>query len=655
MLGPPSTELVAGLQALVVAGLLLGLGYLIADVIAGDRDVNETTRWGLSLFGLSTFAFVMMLAHLATRGWLFSHPGVVSIVVGATLAVLLIRRVRRGRERDRDNSHLWIAGLLVVASVLIWGSPVARMMPLTATADTQLHNGWIEQLTSGDTMFGAALTGDVPNYYPWMFHSVGAITASITPGSTPYHALAPLQLIQVAGCVLALFALGRALTGRAMTGFGAALLGALSGGFGFVLLKGLDVVSDPRAGEGEAALRYQGDLLFSRSYNVGFHNLAPPFPRDLAFGLLISFVALLAVRSRRVSGWAEVTAGCCLGFVGLTGGETFIVGVALASSVAIFDSEHRFTSLARILGPALAIYAIWFVPIVMNYMELGGFVSITHIIPVALPATAILVSWGLATPFALVGAFFCARTYRADRGVRLSLLFLLVAAALLVVSAVIPEFLGDAFDTLGRKHRYWPILYLAVAVLGALGMTHLLTRVRARSRPLAIAVLVAVTAVAWVSPVVASIALPTHIGRYPGIGEAMREEPGALLHELRQLGPGCTVAAPQEISREVFSYTGFRLLLWTGNWFGENRARIRWTDIYDEIGSEEERIADTRALLSGSTDPGEWQRIVKERDLDVVVVPEAELVGPAFSGMEIPQARYEQIQYGIVQIRDCDT
>lgn len=650
MLGPPTSELVAGLEALVVAAVLLGLGYLIVDFAAGERDLDETDRWGLSLAGICAFAFVMMIVHLVTGGWLFSHPLVVRLIVVITFIGLLFMRSRRP---GRDTKHMWIAGSLVVASLLIWGTPVARMMPLTATADTQLHNGWIDQLMAGDPMFEAVLTGDVPNYYPWMFHSLGAITTTVTPGGTPYHALAPLQLLQVAGGVLALFALGRALTGRAMTGFGAALLGALSGGFGFVLLDGLDVVSDPRAGDGAAALTYQGDLLFSRSYNVGFHNLAPPFPRDLAFGLLISFVTLLAIRARSTNAWTEIAAGCCLGLVGLTGGETFIVGVALTFVIAIVDSDRRLLSLARLLGPALAIYAVWFVPIVWNYSALGGFVSITHIIPVALPATAILVSWGLATPLSLFGGYQLIRRKERWRGPRLVIAFVITAAALLAVSAVIPEVLGDAFDTLGRKHRYWPIFYLSVALLGALGFTHLLTWCRERSRTLGIAAVIALTAIAWASPVVASIALPSNIGRYPGIEEAMREEPGALLYELRRLGRGCNAAVPQEISREVFSYTGFRLVLWTGNWFGENRARIRWGDIYERIGTQEQRITDNKELISSATDPERWRELVERYDVDIVVLPEAEMGGDAF-GLDVIDARYEGSTYGIVQVEACD-
>ena len=57
-----------------------------------------------------------------------------------------------------------------------------------------------------------------------------------------------------------------------------ALFGSISGGVGFVLLRHLDIVQSPR---GASGLRYQGDLLYKRSYNVGFANLSPPATQRL--------------------------------------------------------------------------------------------------------------------------------------------------------------------------------------------------------------------------------------------------------------------------------------------------------------------------------------------------------------------------------------
>jgi len=624
MLGPPSTAFVAGLEAVAIAGVLLALGYLIADAIAGTRSLDEVERWGLALGGLCAFGFGLMVVHMATSGWLFAQPTIVTGVTAATGLGLLIRRLTRSGERDR--SHLLLAGGLVLAALVIWGSPVFRMMPLTATADTQLHNGWIDQLLAGETTPGATLTGDIPNYYPWLFHAVGAVTTTITPGNTPYHALAPFQLVQVAGGVLALFALGRALARRALTGAGAALFGAMSGGFGFVMLNGLDIVTDPRANEGAAALAYQGDLLYTRSYNVGFHNIAPAFPRDLAFALLVTFVLTLAIRARRPGAWSDVVAGGALGLIGLTGGETFLTGGLLAVLVLAFEPERSFKRAARVLGPALAVYSLWAIPIVVNYARLDGFVSITHIIPVALPASAILVSWGWAVPFGAIGLIRALKITRADPVVRVALLFAVAAGMMLAVSAFIPEILGDAFDTLGRNHRYWPIFYLSAALLAALGCTAVVDAAKARSNAVAAAVVVVITAVAWVSPVVGSIALPNEINRYPEITAAMTEEDDSLLSRLRSQGPGCVVAAPNSIARIVFSYTGYRLVLWTGNWFGDNRARIRWAGIYDHIAPETLRIEDNRTLTTGEPRSRPWIEAAERHDVDLVVTKDLELI-----------------------------
>jgi hypothetical protein len=650
MFGPPTSELLAGAQALIVAACLIGFGYLISDALAGRRKLDEVERWGLALAGLCFFALVLMVVHMATSGWLFAHPGVVRAVTGVAALALLVRRLMRRGERD--GSHTPIAFVLAVASVAVWGSPVFRMLPLTATADTQLHNGWIEQLLSGDPTFGAVLTGDVPNYYPWLFHSLGALTTTISPGGTAYHSLGPLQLALVAGAVLALFALGRALTGRAVTGFGAALLGALCGGFGFVMLNGLDLIADPRAQDGAAALTYQGDLLFSRSYNLGFHNLAPPFPRDLAFALLISFLLMVGLRARDRTEWSEVGTGCVLGLVGLTGGETFIVGSAFVLMLAMFDSPRRLVSLARMLGSALAIYALWVVPMVLNYADLGGFVSITHIIAVALPASAIVVSWGITTPLALA---WLARGPRAlsDRAGRFCLLFMITAGTLLLISAWIPELFGDAFDTLGRKHRYWPIFYLSVALAGALGLTRVLTWLATKERSVAVAVGALLAATALASPVVASLALPTHIGRYPEIGAAMTGADESLLNVLRDAGPGCVVAVPQEVSREVFSYTGFRMVLWTGNWFGANRARIRWADIYERIAPEARRIADNKILVTGEVPADGWRLLAERHGVDRVVAPAARADARGFEGVTPIEATYGSARYLVFTTGSC--
>jgi hypothetical protein len=232
-------------------------------------------------------------------------------------------------------------------------------------------------------------------------------------------------------------------------------------------------------------------------------------------------------------------------------------------------------------------------------------------------------------------------------------MFVVVGSAMLAASAVIPETLGDAFDTLGRKHRYWPILYLSIVMPAAVGFTAVVDRLRNRSRVLSAVAVALVTCVAVASPVVASIALPTHIGRYPEIGAAMRSEPDSLLRLLRNEGPGCVVAAPQEIAREVFSFTGYRMVLWTGNWLGTNRARIRWADIYDHITPEQKRIDDNRLLMAAAVDAATWRKTAAGYGLDLVVLPADRATARGPEGLETLPAAYGVARYVVVRLGDC--
>lgn len=622
MLDAPTSAASAGLWAIITAAVLLLLGYLIADAFLARRsDHDVVVVWGLSFVALAGSAAALMCVHMMTRGWLFSSPATVRVLVVGTLAALTWRKRTVGSRRDRPRAALLVAGVLVVAGLLIWGSPVFRMLPLTATADTQLHNGWINQMLDGYTTPGAVITGDVPTYYPWLFHALASVATHLIPGSEPYLSLGVLQLTFVWGQTLALFALGRALWGRVGGGAGVALLGTLAGGIGFVALDRADVVMDPRAEGGAAALRYLGDLLFSRSYNVAFHGLAPPFPRDMAFVLVASFLLVLSLALRSAFTRAYVAAGVALGLVGLTGGESFIVAFFVGIvAVLVVPVPARAKAIAALVGTALAVYALWAIPMVINYVALGGFVSITHIISVDLPAPAILGAWGISALLATTGALHVARARAVTHEQRLVVVYLIVSGLVLLGAAQIPKMLGDAFDTLGRPHRYWPLFHLGIAILGGLGFALL---VALRPRALAIGAIALTAAVAVASPVAASLGLPEVIGRAPLLDAALAGEEDNVLNVLNEGDRiGCIAAVPQDIAREAFSYTGYPLVLWTGNWFGPNRARIRWADIYQRIPGDKERLADNRVLVNGWGSPERRDALVEKYDVDLIVTPD---------------------------------
>lgn len=634
MPGPPTSEVVAGIYSVIVGAALLCLGYLIVDVFLAPRGWDTTARWGLALAGVCGYSLTLMVVHMATRGALFTNPWLVRAPTAAVALGLIGLKWRR-----RSIGELrWLIVALAVAA-LVWGTPVFRMLPLTATADTQLHNGWINQLMNGETTPGAVITGNVPNYYPWLFHALGGLTTLVTPGRNPYYALGALQFLITGGAVLAWFALGRTIARSTAGGVAASLFGALAGGVGFVLLRGLDVVVDPRHDEGRRALDYGGDLLFARSYSLSFQNLAPPFPRDLAFGLTVTFVLLLSLAVIRPTPRRFALAGLCLGLVGLTGGETVVASMLVGLAVVFFGwGLARARAAVSLFVPAAAVYSLWLVPVTINYVRLGGFENITHIESLDLPAYAVLGAWGVTTPFAILGAASAMRSARIDVRARFVLVTVVGLVVALVVASVIPSLGGEGFATLARRHRYWPLVYLGAALLATLGAARAFDLLQQRRRML-IPATTTVVALALASPVLASTALPDRIRDAPLLEDALHRAPDSVLNVIdRAPGRSCIVAVPQDISREVFSYTGYRLVLWTGSWFGANRARIRWAEIYDHIATDAQRIRDNRILVNGWGTASRWRGIAASYGVDIVVAPAGhEHYGP-FRGFRVRRA-----------------
>ena len=304
-----------------------------------DDACDAVTHWGLAFVGVCLFALLLMLVHIATSGNVF---GQVWPTRAATIAVVLVLGIRKLLSRPSTgwkwspSADGWAAIGLVIVAWLVWCSPTMRSMPIDIGGDVTLHAGWSSQLLNGETTPSAAITGEIPNFYPWLTHSVTAMLARTLPEGRAYHAMAPLQLLQVAGIALSLFALGRALTQRVTTGLAASLFGALTGGLGFLALRKVDVVLDPRA---EDALRYFGDLFHRRSYNAAFGQMTPAFPRDIALTLAVGFLLLAVVGLKKQSRPLLVASGVTLGMTGLTGAESFYVGMGAAVLVCLSPNQ----------------------------------------------------------------------------------------------------------------------------------------------------------------------------------------------------------------------------------------------------------------------------------------------------------------------------
>lgn len=644
------------MQSLLVALGLWGFGYLLADWLIGRRDFDHIFRWAMALPALVAFTLCLMLAHIASGGAVLSNPALVRGPALVIAAALVARKLRAGGRRagPANARERRVFFGLAAFGVAVWSFPAFFSLPLWYEGDTATHAVWIGQLLNGETTPSALITGAIPNYYPWLFHALSAFVARFTPGGHALHTLGPLQMLFVAGNVAGLFALGRAISRRWSAGAFTALLGALTGGFGWIAAHGIHLVTDPRNYGGRAAVRYAGDLLLVRSYNIGFHDLAPAYPRDLTYLLLPCLLLLLLTGLTRVSLQAFGAAGVVLGLLGLLGGEAFMAGFATSAVVALMAGRSgRSKALAAALLPALCLYGLWVGPLLYNYRRLGGFVDITVVPPVFLPWWAILGAWGIVTPLAVYGGIRWLPGRIRSPGARVLLSFAAAAAALVVLSSFGADVVGG-FETLFRPHRYWPLLFLAVALLAGAGAAHLYPRLRGWGPRKLAALRVGVVVFAVASPIVAGLALPPLDPQGP-LAEAATGEPRALFNLMSApAGRQCVIAFPgRALTREAAAYTGYRMVSVLGRVDRPtNGARIRWGDIYQRIPGDAERAQANHILTHGLGPPARWHRLVKQYAVDFLGVPLSRLDAPVFRGL--PVRRAESGDIAVVQVGGCE-
>ncbi|MPZ91027.1 MAG: hypothetical protein GEU68_05265 [Actinobacteria bacterium] len=650
----PASAAIAGLQAVVVAALFLTLGYLISDALLGRR-VDAVTHWGLAFAGVGLFALVLILAHIATSGSVFGQVWPTRVATAALFLLLSTRKLlslRSAGRRWRPRTDGWVALVLVIVAWFVWCSPVMRSMPLDVGGDVALHAGWSSQLLNGETTPSATITGEIPNFYPWLSHSIMAMLARILPEGRTYHAMAPLQLLQVAGIVLALFALGRALTRRLSTGVAASLFGGLTGGFGFFALRKLDVVLNPRA---EDAFRYFGDLFHHRSYNAAFGQMTPAFPRDIALTLTVAFLLLVMVGLRTKSKPLLAASGVTLGMAGLTGAESFYVGLGVAVFVCLVPNEMaRWKRAVTVVVPALAVAALWFGPQVATMLRLS-YQNLTVVTPVNYPPTAIVMSLGVTTPFALWGAVRWRSRALSDTGALVVLAWTVVSCGAVLASSALPALLGESFEAIGRSHRYWPLVSLGLALFAALGATELLDAL-ANRRGVALAASALTVALALPSPIVASLALSEARSGKGLLKVALQGKDSFLNLIAPRPGGRCVIAGPtgSNIDGLTWSYTGYRnVFLTTSNARPGNPGRLRWDRMYRATTPIRKRRRDNAILTRGLFDSERWRAIADEYGVDVVVARYSALGSPGFAGLE-PDYPVD-VPLAVFRLTDCGT
>ena len=623
MFSAPTSAVVAGIQALVVGGALLYLGYLLAGAALGLRG-DWVLRAGLALPALCGYVLVLSILHIVSGGAILSNPWVVRLLT-LVVAVAAFVMARHGGTIG-GRSGLALALLLLGVGVLVWGIPLVRELPLFETTplvnggDTKLHLGWSMQLLNGETTPSSPLTGEIPNYYPWFFHAFLAFVSNLTPGGRSVYGLGPLQILQVGGGILTFFALGRAVTRRVLGAWSGAVLGALSGGFGWLIAWGPELEKNR-----DDPMTYLGDLALVRSYNPSFHNLAPTLPRDLTYVLFPAFLLLLVTGLRKERRWHLAAAGATAGIIGLTGAETFFLcGLIALGLPLVVERGRKLQTFAWVALPLAAVWSVWLIPLAFSYVELGGFVNTTTVGTVDVPPVGILGAWGLLTICAAAGAL---PLWKRRRGKTGGLLLVTVGAAAVLVPLAAITGNDGPIGVLGRPHRYWPLLYLALVPVGSIGIVWLAKRVGGTARARRIWAL-AVLVVAVPSPVLGSLALSSVWDDPPPlVTDAIEDEEGSVLVELDPHAGGetCVAAVPEGVVHSAFWWSGFRFVHYRWSPDREtNLARVRWADMNEVVPWDEERANDNEVLEAASEDG--WRYLEDKYGLDVAITSDGDVI-----------------------------
>ncbi|MGH2700206.1 MAG: hypothetical protein ACRDJ2_00350 [Actinomycetota bacterium] len=626
--------MVAGIQALVIGSLGLFFGYLVVDALARlfRIDLDATASWGLAPFGFTAVVTALTLVHIATAGAIFSNTrltqGVLLGVAVAAAATRFVRRRPRSTEREANLLIRWMPLLLVILAYVLWTSPVFELLPQSFNGDTTAHAFRASKFLTGESTPSPPLTGDIPNDYPYLFHAEAATFARVTPGGRILHAYGPLQVFFAGGAVLALYALGRELR-RWTSGFFLALFGALTGGFGWVISRSPELIIDVH--NLSQAGKYLGDFLVKRSYNVTYANLAPPFPRDLSYALFGCFLLLLIMGLKRKSVPLLIGAGVTTGMFGLTGGEAFFTAMGISVVVIAIGAYRRFFLVLALLVPAVGLYACWAVPIVLNYLEFGGFEDLSAN-PVSLTPLLILGSWGLTTPFALYGGFRALPEVKSSIEARIMLIAVVVPAVAVLGTSLAGSTLPEGISTLGRPHRYWPMFYLGLALSASIGaalFAEWLGRLRWYVAATASLIIVAISGL---SPLISSLQYGRQIREQPKLHAALTGDSRTALDIVSPYPQGnCVVAVPPLLSRVMAGYSGYRLVFYKSN--PRSPARIRWPDLplNPPYGK---RLKDNQSLVTGAATPARLDRLIQRYSLDIVVTAQQLPPAPIYEEFE---------------------
>jgi hypothetical protein len=569
-------QAVAQASALYLVGWLLGNRLLRFASRAGwSPDVIGLPERALAgVVGAVAFCSVLMVAHIVTGGSVFGNAWVVPIA-----SLVVVAGGLRNPARPRRVSWVPVAGAAVVLA-LLYLTPVVIAGSGVRTGDSPWHLGWSQQLLSGDPL----PTGPAPefgrNAYPWGLHAVIATFVRLVPGSDALVAHEALHLFILGAIPLAAACLARLIDRRA--GWPAAGAASLIGGWGWISAGAPAFALSP-------SLAHNGADLVVASPNSVYELFPPALPRELGLVLLAAGGVLIARAVSSTDRRPAIAAGIVVGLAGLVSVPMLLVALVwLCCGLPALGPRPARRRAARAGLAALVAFAtvaVWLAPVVVLYIDFGGFVDITPELGVEWPLPSALWSWGLLLPLAALGLGLTVR--RASGPGPKAVVVFAAATALLLALAIARGRLGwnlGGNATLLHQGRMWPAAHLLGAAFGGVALLAILDRAARRSDRLAGVALAAVLAAGVISPVFASTRLSDVMkDNHKGFlyNHANFEDGSFVRRAARELDAGdiVRVDGSDGLGFALFQFAGVKLASFDDDRLTGNDLRIRYAEL----------------------------------------------------------------------------
>jgi hypothetical protein len=586
------------LQVVAVAIVGWSFASLLSMRLFPEVELGLPERALLAIAGFAVLAIASMVVHIATLGNVFNNPFAIPLAAAGAL-------VLAHRKRLWPTQVPWRLVVPAVSVLLtIFVVPVFVAGSSVREGDPSWHMGWTHELLDGQPLPDGPAPEFARNSYPWGWHGILATMVRVVPASTPLLAHEALHVLLVLSLPLAAACLARRI--RRDAGWLAAGAAALIAGFGWVSASGPDFVASP------TEARYGADMV-AASPNAVYEMLPPALPREMGLVLLAAagMLLMMSVRERRPVLWyaAGVVGGC----TGLVSFPMLIPFLAWAGIAALTVGRGWLRSALRAVIPAVALFLLWFGPVVYWYLTEGGFVDISPVVGVEWPVVTALASWGLLVPLIVVGVVVAARDPGPER--RVALGFGATSVLLIGLAVARREFgwslLGN--ETLLHQGRMWPVAHLLGAAFAGVGLVYIFRKLSERRMWLARGIVAGTFLVGGLSLALA----------IPGVVELISAREKGFVYGDEDYGPGSFVReaaahlskddvvalSDRDLGLKLFEFSGVSLEGWDRDFLRDNLVRIRYEDLAEAYFRKARRYAFSATHDAGTSEAGDMQGV----------------------------------------------